>query len=1124
MKNIIITILFLLCCSSASAQLDLVPRAIPSPNTASLGMYGAIPVGHYTGIPDINIPLFEMELDGVKFPLSLSYHASGIRVGQDAGWVGMGWSLNAGGCIANGIRGWSDLDGEVYSRKNLDYVDTDIPGNQMNMKDYESYKEIATNKADGEPDIYYFNFGNYSGSFFTQADFESEDGIAKQIIRRPDCFLDIEWTGDEWVITDGNGFKYYFKTREMITNRSQTYTSHVHSCYSYSATSKTKIRSVPRRYTQAEVTGAWYLDSIVSPNGQKLSFTYALEWIYTPLILQEEIYEPISGYARRKENISYFFSENRQVILKSITGPNLQIDFSGEERYDIEPHVAYPKPSRLAEITISNKQSVIKKYKLNYFYTGTLNDYDNCRLFLDNICEYGADGSIGGKHSFGYDHPEELPSKISTDIDYWGYYNRPDSYMASRCWGQNVVTDKQYSTLIPPYKSDQLVCYGQHRESDPERMCYGTLKWIKYPTGGQTTFEFEPHTIMGGGELPVVPVQEHSSDTSDRSIAIDEQFNGYNFTYTDDFPTGIREGEEFEVTSRRNAIFKVEVEFWIDDPTVLEDFWAKSQYTACIMKYNASKNMYETFRKLDFPPMYDQEHYTDQIEVVLEAGKYKLTAERLYDFSDLQDNLVSFDILASVSCTYLTNRSTFSSKSIGDPQGGGLCVRSIESTDGNGNTIRKEYDYNDGTLMSPVISHKLVSLSESEEVGEGNDSYWVNYSGLYLYAVSGSYVPLSTSASGSYVGYSSVTETIYDNGKMAGNTVYDFYNEYDEIIYTEHFVPGIPTYPNLKNGLLQSKLVYNGDDRLVQEELYDYEFVEGPTANGVKAYLPFTVSTDLVANTEIAMIKWYRLHSFWCKSTSKTISQYDPDGELIASTTEQYTYDPVNYKVKELKTDDSRTGVTYLKTMQYPVNLKNTSSVYARMVKNGQVNPVIEERNSILQGSAQTLLDTRRIDYAFYNNIPRPSALKQNMEKGNSALEERTSITHYDKNGKPNDYVKGSLEKTVYLWGYGSMYPVAKIEGATYAEVENWLGATTINNLTDNTTTVSAVLNTIRSILSGKGVLLTTYTYMPQVGMTSMTTPNGEVTTYEYDALGRLAKVKNHHGKVVELYDYHYKN
>lgn len=37
---------------------------------------------------------------------------------------------------------------------------------------------------------------------------------------------------------------------------------------------------------------------------------------------------------------------------------------------------------------------------------------------------------------------------------------------------------------------------------------------------------------------------------------------------------------------------------------------------------------------------------------------------------------------------------------------------------------------------------------------------------------------------------------------------------------------------------------------------------------------------------------------------------------------------------------------------------------------------------------------------------------------------------------------------------------------------------------------------------------ITTYTYQPLVGMTSMTAPGGEVTTYEYDRFGRLLNVK----------------
>ena len=69
----------------------------PSPNSASLGKYGELPIGLYTGIPNINIPIYELKTQGITVPISLSYHAGGLRVTEIAPQVGLGWSLNAGG-------------------------------------------------------------------------------------------------------------------------------------------------------------------------------------------------------------------------------------------------------------------------------------------------------------------------------------------------------------------------------------------------------------------------------------------------------------------------------------------------------------------------------------------------------------------------------------------------------------------------------------------------------------------------------------------------------------------------------------------------------------------------------------------------------------------------------------------------------------------------------------------------------------------------------------------------------------------------------------------------------------------------------------------------------------------
>lgn len=112
MERLFNTLILLILSIYCHSQIEIsTPKIIPtSPNAASLGIFGDIPVGHYTGIPNIVIPLYKIELDGMEIPISLNYHASGVKVAQDASWVGMGWALNAGGCIAKNIQGWDDFE------------------------------------------------------------------------------------------------------------------------------------------------------------------------------------------------------------------------------------------------------------------------------------------------------------------------------------------------------------------------------------------------------------------------------------------------------------------------------------------------------------------------------------------------------------------------------------------------------------------------------------------------------------------------------------------------------------------------------------------------------------------------------------------------------------------------------------------------------------------------------------------------------------------------------------------------------------------------------------------------------------------------------------------------------
>lgn len=180
MKNFIT--LFVVCligqCSVLWAQQIELPANIQSPNAASLGKYGDIPVSYYTGTPAINIPIHTLNVKGIELSVNLSYNASGIRADDHPGWVGQNWSLNAGGVITRTLRGQNFDEftsantgigtscncGYMYQYGSLSETAVDTEG---------ELKTLANNAGwgyDYEPDIFTFNFMGKTGKFFMDND------------------------------------------------------------------------------------------------------------------------------------------------------------------------------------------------------------------------------------------------------------------------------------------------------------------------------------------------------------------------------------------------------------------------------------------------------------------------------------------------------------------------------------------------------------------------------------------------------------------------------------------------------------------------------------------------------------------------------------------------------------------------------------------------------------------------------------------------------------------------------------------------------------------------------------------------------------------------------------------
>ena len=82
---------------------DLKQITTPSPTASALGQYGNVPVGLYTGSAQVSVPLYEIKEGSLTLPISLSYNSGGNKVADMASWVGLGFSLNAGGCISRTV-------------------------------------------------------------------------------------------------------------------------------------------------------------------------------------------------------------------------------------------------------------------------------------------------------------------------------------------------------------------------------------------------------------------------------------------------------------------------------------------------------------------------------------------------------------------------------------------------------------------------------------------------------------------------------------------------------------------------------------------------------------------------------------------------------------------------------------------------------------------------------------------------------------------------------------------------------------------------------------------------------------------------------------------------------------
>lgn len=469
-KKGIFCLFFCMSIGQLSAQGGYLPtvKTPASPVAASFNVYGEIPVSKYTGIPDISIPLYTIDLGGLQIPISLSYHPAGVRVEAEASWVGLGWTLTAGGTISREIKGLDDFKiGGHWWRFNEPGITEDykkpIPWDRINC-DIWLTNELCpcyfnmdtrfdvlpcgrdhlrvskrTLRIDCEPDLFSYNFLGYSGRFVIK------EGENTAILEKPEDGLDIK------IFKVGN--LYYIDVTLPTGDICHFY--QFEESTPYSGESIESSNSVG----QTSIT-SWCLSSIEFLNGDFISYEYIsknnverntyLTYIWqsdrigdasaSPLLNRdisnaEVPNQECGGLSILPEYTSYsksWFSNgslaNTELYLKKISWNGNIINFTHSLRSDYgRNYFSQNQPVCMSGLEVRNqKNKLVKGYSFNYSYFdiegSNKASYLKKRLRLDSFYEYSSAGNLPS-YRFTYDTRYELPLKNSLSFDVWGYYN-----------------------------------------------------------------------------------------------------------------------------------------------------------------------------------------------------------------------------------------------------------------------------------------------------------------------------------------------------------------------------------------------------------------------------------------------------------------------------------------------------------------------------------------------------------------------------------------------------------------------------------------------------------------------------------------------------------------------------
>ena len=1065
-----------------SSYIDHYAKVIPkTPNAGTFKEYGNVETDIAKGTPNINIPIYTIELDGFSLPISLSYDASGIKVGQMSSAVGLNWSLNATAGIFRNINfipdeeGW--LDPHFGPRSEAWYVDHPI-------SDWTTQRALSTIPYDHDPDDFNYSAFGYSGNFiFKQEDIDSIIKERKDNFRIKTIYTELgnHFSIDAFEGMDPNGNTYTFDIEERN--------------YSLAMSgSPTAPLGSPSSNVTDQRTG-WLVRQINTRNGKKITFTYEE---YAQDYTLSQISRKITSGRRKK-----YCDETDYCVVFATSG--IEDMFYVYE--DMVTTVQYKPKNKLIHRIDTENESIIFNYQTDTalkdwqrklvsiqivdnisntsrYFTLTHGIYaGDARLRLDAVKESGMP-----PYEFTYNQTSPLPAKDSYSQDLFGFQNGKQNSMPI------PFTEHAYS-LLPPFYVDRLA----DKRPDFAYLNNGNLTSIQYPTGGETHFEYqinsEDQSEQSMGEY-IYKETDVLVDTSSPYITEDggliTAFRK-TFTITDDvlqtvsIPGGTFENS-IEVNSENSICAP-----W-DPETGLGNIDCSRYYI-----YNAIPS---------------GSHYLQGSQVFDPAkstgtkGAFELDSGTYWLVLKVKTALLASNPVINVKLHYISRRRKANGQFWRERYSGGLIVKSVTDKDFGSKQRKKIFRYSGLSGVNKLANDGLWGFEHRKVFSSDYIGHRQHFKGGYYY----SKVEVAEVANDC----SEPCPFNFDN-----RVEYEF--EADEKNYSYDCVlkKQRTFVSNLERNSSTSTYVDVGLENQFWLQLGTISYCYW---NGTEFFCGGTMGTALPKDKYNLGYNLYQPMVYISKakriSSNIQVEKLDSDSLTVSSA---YSYN--SYHLLSEKTTSFSDGIVHKESYKYSSDFASTTPFNSLIENYNMVEMSVLLEKFDITGPTIQLAGTAN-EFTADGNIYKTYAFDRGIGSNASTAsyipanyEEKATFTIIG--GVPRYVSKKDGILTCYIWDSRNKYLLATVSNTSKFEMGSYV-TNPLNLSNENDSTVMLYFNNMRTALPNAQI--TSYTYKPLVGVSSVTDPKGDFFKYHYDFIGRLKFIKDKEGNLLSEHQYNYRN